>query len=139
VIHTIILDLPIPLVALETLIGYVKERGLALDDLRPYVSRRYQDAITSAKSGLDARAAIWSALKTDHATWNLIDTQYRAAEKRKDIEAQKSLLATSMGLTKSSPELQAKLPQLEDIIARQDAALKHWQAMTDLVMKASGM
>ena len=139
VIHPIILDLPIPFVPLETLIGYAKERGLALDELRPYVLRRYQDAITSARSGLDARATIWNALKTNQATWNLIDARYRAAEKRKNIEAQKSLLTTSMGITKSSLELQAKLPQLEDIIARQDATLKHWQAMTDLVMKPSGL
>jgi len=137
VIHAIILDLPIPFVPLETLIGYAKERGLALDDLRPYVLRRYQDAITSAQSGLDARAAIWNALKTNDATWNLIDAQYRAAEKRKDIEAQKSLLTTSMGITKRSLELQAELPQLNDIIARQDATLKHWQDMMDLV-KPSG-
>ena len=50
--------------------------------------QRYQDAITSEQSGLDARAAIWNALKANDATWNLIDAQYRAAEKRKDIEAQ---------------------------------------------------
>jgi hypothetical protein len=137
VIHTIILDLPIPLVPLETLIGYAKERGLALDDLRHYVLRRYQDAITSAQSGLDARAAIWNALKTNDATWKLIDAQYRAAEKRKDIEAQKSLLTTLMGIDKSSGELHAELPKQNDIIARQDATLKHWQDMMDLV-KPSG-
>ena len=137
VIHTIILDLPIPFVPLETLIAYAKERGLALDDLRPYVLRRFQDAITSAQSGLDARAAIWNALKTNDATWHLLDAQYRAAEKRKDIEAQKSILARSMGITKSSLDLQAELPKLDEIIARQDATLKHWQDMLDLV-KPSG-
>ncbi len=133
VIQTIILDLPIPIVPLETLISYAKERGLALDDLRPYVLRRYQDAIASAQSGLDARAAIWNALKTNDTMWKLLDTQYRAAEKRKDIQAQKSLLTASMGLTQSSLKLQAELPQLDAMIARQNATLQHWRDMMDLV------
>jgi hypothetical protein len=133
VIHTIILDLPIPFLPLETLIAYAKERGLALDDLRPYVLQRYQNAITSAQAGLNARAAIWSALKTDDATWKLLDKRYLAAEKRKDIGEQKSILTKLMALTKSSLDLQAGLPKLDDIIARQDATLKHWQDILDMV------
>lgn len=137
VIHTIILDLPIPSVPLETLIAYAKERGLALDDLRPYVLQRFKAAIDSAQTGLDARAAIFNALNTNDATWKLLDKQYRAAEKRKDIEAQKALLTSLMRIDKSNLDLNASLREVNDIIARQDATLKHWEDVMDLV-KASG-
>ena len=134
VIRTIIFDLPIPFVPLEARsIGFAKERGLPLDDLKPYVLQRYQDAIRSAQVGADARAAILNALNTGDATWKMFDAQYRAAEKRKDIEAQKSLLAKMVDINKRSLELNAQLPQLEEIIARQDATLDHWQHMMELV------
>lgn len=137
VIHTIILDLPIPFVPLETLIGYAKERGLALDDLRPYVLQRFKAAIDSVQTGLDARAAIFKALNTNDAAWKLFDQQYRAAEKRKDIEAQKALLTSLERIDKSNLDLEASLRQVNDIIASQNATLKHWEDMMDLV-KASG-
>ena len=137
VIHTIILDLPIPSVPLETLIAYAKERGLALDDLRPYVLQRFKAAIDSVQTGLDARAAIFNALNTNDTAWKLLDKQYRAAEKRKDIEAQKALLTSLTRIDKSNLDLEASLREVNDIIARQNATLKHWEDMMDLV-KASG-
>jgi len=147
VVRSIVLDLPIPFVPLETLIAYAKERGLPLDSLKPYVLRRYQDAITSVQGELNDRAAIWNALKTNDtawhqldAAWHQLDAQYRAAEKRKDIEAQKAILARlgaldtrSNALNKSSLDLQTTQSDLNDIIARQNTTLQHWQAIMDLV------
>lgn len=137
VIHTIILDLPIPSVPLETLIAHAKERGLALDDLRVYMLQRFNAAINSAQTGLDARAAIYKALGTNDEVWKLYDQQYRAAEKRKDTKAQVAILTRLGDIDKSNLELNAHLREINDIIARQNATLKHWEDMMDLV-KASG-
>ena len=129
VIHAIILDLPIPRVSLETLIDRAKQRGLALDDLAPYVLKHWQDAITFAQKALDTRTGVWNAIETNHAAWKSLDLQYRAAEKRKDIAAQKALLLRSMAYTKSTLDLNAELPRLDEIVASQDATLKYWKDM----------
>ena len=80
--------------------------------------RRYKDAIRSGADRGGRSCGDWNALNTNDTTWKMLDAQYRAAEKRKDVKAQKSLLAKMVDINKRSLELNAQLPQLEEIIAQ---------------------
>lgn len=133
VTRTIIIDVPLTTPPLEELIGYAKTRNMPLDDVYVYSLGQLQAAASSNESVLETNLKLLQARQADEDTWNKLDAQYKAAEKRHDLKLQVSIYHALAAIDQAQLARSAQINAIEKRIQAADENVKHWQRITELI------
>jgi hypothetical protein len=132
VTRSVVIDLALITPKLEDLINYAKARSLPLDDILQYVPGRYQGTLSTLISGLDTRKKILDTLQSTNDIFNKLHAAFEDAQKRKDVELQKSLSKSLVSLGNSMTSLSGQLTPIREGILKSDQKVKYWDGILAL-------
>jgi hypothetical protein len=128
-----VIDIPLTTPPLEALINYAKARNLSLDDLYNYVSGRYQYALSSFITRLEALQKIREAQQSIKDSYQKLQAQLKIAKKLKDVELQKSIAEKLESTRQSLSSFPDREKRVEEIIQKGNQDVKYWEHILDLV------
>jgi hypothetical protein len=133
VTRTIVIDTALIAPPLEDLIAYAKTRSLPLDDLYDFSLKRYQTMLGFYINLLEARLKILEAYNSSNDIFQKLQAAFKDAQKRKDLEQQKSLSEKLVSVGQSLVSITSKLAPVDESIKNADVRVKYWENILALL------
>ena len=130
-VRSIVIDIPLQTPPLQELIADARSRNLPLDDVRAYVSSRYQGAEASYQLMLDTQAGILASYQSTLAAFQQIQGAFRIAQQRHNLELQRSTAQQLLSVARTLESITDLMPSARERIQQASERVSYWQHILD--------